>query len=138
MFRLSPRDQDHSHHDGREQVAGVNPYGVQKKSPNLAKQIRGYRILSFAGAARLHSTGEKSYSSAGRSSDSRIILLAVPSPSHEEWHLYGFRPRSQRRVRNGFAPFSLKSLTDDPRTNFSRIILKPVVEVKQKRAGTTR
>ena len=58
----------------------------------------------------------------GRSSDSRIFLLAAPSRSFEKWHPYGFRPRSQRRVRNGFTPFSLKSLTDNPRIDSIAII----------------
>lgn len=68
----------------------------------------------------------------GRSSDSRIILLTVPSPSFEEWHPYGFRPRSQRRVRNGFAPFSPKVLNGQPMDRFGHdyLFFSPGSQVK--------
>ena len=50
----------------------------------------------------------------GWSSGSRITLLAEPSHPIGQWRANGFRPRSQRRVRNGLAPFSLMSLTGTP------------------------
>ncbi len=34
---------------------------------------------------------------------------AFPFEIFEQWRLYGFRPHSQWRARNGFAPFSLLS-----------------------------
>ena len=55
-----------------------------------------------------------------RSSGFRFFLIAA-LPIHKGQWLYGFRPRSQRRVRNGFAPFSLKSLKDQSMTVFSRL-----------------
>ncbi len=44
----------------------------------------------------------------GRFSGSRICLLAIPSrPVHRPVDCHGFRPRLQRRDRDGFSPSSL-------------------------------
>ena len=56
---------------------------------------------------------EHGYKAMGRSSGSRITLLAEPSHPFGQWHADGFRPRSQRRVRNGFQPFSLMPFLRD-------------------------
>jgi hypothetical protein len=100
-----------------------------KKKPETYRS-RGFRILSSVGVAHTPIRGGKwSYVALGRSSDFRFFLLAAPSHPvpisagvnngteklHTwQWHCCSFRPRSQRRVRNGITPFSLEALSGNP------------------------
>src|SRR5262249_38172465 len=82
---------------GRESSDG--PFAVAESSPPGTKELRVANVAT-----------------AGRSSGSRIVLLATPSPSRAERFLArpdriasrGVRPRLQRRVRGGLAPPSLR------------------------------
>ena len=82
------------------------PFGFRtKKSPD---QLLGpgmpFSILSFLlFMTSIHEGLRTIFNSnqTGRSSGFRIVLLAVPSHLYGQWHLYGFRSRLQRRVRNG-------------------------------------
>ena len=60
----------------------------------------------------------------GRSSGLRIILLAAPSRPIRASGCSGFRPRSQRRGRDGFSPSSLSfPLRKHPLANMSGVIV---------------
>ena len=75
-----------------------------KKSPGTKSPGMPF----FIPVAKLSVREEPTFQVMGRSSGFRFFLIAV-LPIHKGQWLYGFRPRSQRRVRNGFTPFSLKT-----------------------------
>ena len=84
--------------------------GREKKNPRTFRKVRGFRFLSSGARRGPVLEGPSRYSSMGRSSGSRFTLLAAPS--HHACGVTvaiscGFRPRLQRRVRDGFAPSSL-------------------------------
>ena len=74
-----------------------------EKNPTFAGRVRKTHSVSPS-PRRLHERFES-----GRSSDSRIILLAAPShpASTRKWLICGFRPRLQRRDRSRFKRDSL-------------------------------